>query len=240
MLSQITQNAVQSIIVIVLFCLSVLSHAQEKTSALLEQNFLSQSPACHFTGSFTQSKYLAGLAQPARSTGQFLYHCQYGVIWATTDPAKEILVLRSAKSATAYRIIDGEQQRMTSRQSKFLTQLVMSLIAGDQSTLNKHFEILPRQDQLTLTPKKRAIKRAIKQIVITPLENEERTDMKIEIMDRNEQITELVAAKNPAAQAGKTETSKDVEALLSECVASGLGDKACNLLLTDTQYRKAD
>jgi len=152
---------------------------------------------CSFTGTFEQVKTLAGLPEPLVSNGVFYYHCDRGVIWKTQQPVSESLVFQ--KLGQAYKVNDGQSVRLKSRQGKLLGQLLNNLISGDTARLETYFELSQsNEQQLHLKPKKPSIKRAIKTIVLEthvgPFENADHA-VKISLVDRNQQLTEIVSVQ---------------------------------------------
>lgn len=182
-------------------------------------NNLAESPQeCHFGGAFTQQRYLSGVLEPLTSDGSFLYDCELGVIWAAQQPEADILVLRAAITgkgrSQAYRIVGDETQRLKGRHSKFLTQLIMSLMQGDQLALETQFEvtsnITAKGSDLTLMPKKRSLKRAIKRIDVSKIEHLGATpSMRISIIDRNSQRTVITAERGTTVPAWSRQTCQE-------------------------------
>lgn len=165
---------------------------------------------CRFSGRFQQQKHIAGLTQPATSEGKFLYDCEQGVVWATQQPELDVLVLKVGsvkQKPKAYRLIDDQINALKGRQSRFLAEFIMSLMAADKTPLNSAFKI-QSQDAggLLLTPKKRQLKRAIKQIEVSENSATETNALPsraitIAITDRNHQRTVIMAQKQlPVAQ----------------------------------------
>ncbi len=188
-------------------------------------------PACHFSGDFTQQKRLAGVARPVVSNGQFLYSCERGVIWQVEMPESDVLVLRAdpgSNKSRAFRIVEQHVEPLKGRQSRFLTQLIMSLMAGDQAALQSQFEVTQEPNSVVvLTPKKRALKRVIKRIEVSSETGGDvegpKGKMQIRMIDRNGQITQINAHQKQRFDA------------LSQalCEQASMSKQACGLLYDD-------
>lgn len=218
--------------------------AKEKASTS-ELSILEPVSACRFVGQFTQQKFLSGLNEPVAANGQFLYDCERGVIWQVQQPEPDVLVLRAAWPSVAnpntgkaisgktisgktraYRLLDNTVEQLKGRQSKFLTQLIMSLMGGDQRTLAAQFKITKQADgTLDLSPKKRGLKRAIKSIQVAVFDSKKSSAsqpaMRISIVDRNAQTTIINATQGPALET----LGQD------QCVQTQFPNLACELLL---------
>ena len=149
---------------------------------------------CSFAGSFEQSKSITGIDQPLTSSGTFYYHCRHGVIWATVDPVTEVLtVTREGRG----HFDNGEGSKpLKSRQGRFLGGLLNGLMSGDEALIARQFTV-EELDQsgryFRLLPKKRSLKRAIKSVTVTIPEDDKlgTEDISIDIVDRNQQSTEI-------------------------------------------------
>jgi len=182
---------------------------------------------CVFAGKFTQTKKLQGLATPLQSSGAFYYHCQHGVIWSTTSPLNETLVLK--RDGTGVMLVDSRSTKLKSRQSRFLGNLINDLMGANISSLEKSF-VIERFSTTTqkymLTPKNRSLKRAIKSINIDLLSDEELSVGRviISIIDRNAQQTEIHSIRD------KVFSSED-EALPQCHSDTALSQQSCAQLL---------
>lgn len=187
--------------------------------------------ACAFTGSFTQTKILSGASQPLESTGQYFYHCQYGVIWVSQSPTQETLLLLNDGHSF---VLQGEGLvRVSSRAGKFISRLVVGLMGGEASVLEQQFEIVEsNQTSLLLVPKKRRLKRAIKSIQLITVAGTSEAGASasqagvadIVITDRNDQRTQIEAQQTRQYQA-----SDDV---IVSCINSQVtSDELCHSLV---------
>lgn len=186
----------------------------EKSTFSLHQEY------CQFSGSFEQVKQLDGVDQGIVSNGVFFHHCDIGVIWSTTQPLIETLVMR--RDGKGFVITDNEEQQLESRQGKFLSSLLNSLMSGDQNTIEKQFELrISDIGIIQLTPRKRSLKRAIKSITVQ--RSHEKKTVNITIIDRNSQKTLINSVR--------TETY-DNGFILDNCKKSISTDSSsCGLLL---------
>lgn len=166
------------------FSMSALSldvSAKEPTFSLAQND-------CQFSGSFEQIKQIDGIDQALKSNGVFYHHCEQGVIWSTTEPVVETLIMR--RDGKGFVITANEQEQLKSRQGKFLSSLLNSLMSGDQAAIEKQFKLkLGDNNTVTLTPTKRSLKRAIKFIEVQRSVDLKRVD--ITIVDRNAQKTHI-------------------------------------------------
>lgn len=182
---------------------------------------------CAFSGTFEQDKALRGLSEPLRSTGTFFYHCQHGVIWSTTIPLAETLVLK--RDGGGFVIRDLHTTKLQSRHGKFLGGLLNNLMGSNVAAIEKQFEVErlePNTRKYQLTPKKRALKRGVKQIAVT-MPNDDELDtgaVLINITDRNAQQTEIRSIRS------KVFTASDDASAQCQSVA-GLSKQSCKRLL---------
>lgn len=147
--------------------------------------------SCEFIGSFEQKKFIVELDSPLSSSGQFYHHCEHGVIWSTTSPVNETLVMR--KSGKGFLINDTGSKKLKSRHGKFLSKLLNGLMSNNQELLEQQFSISSvKANQFQLVPSKRRLKRGI--IKIDLLFNND--SLTISVIDRNSQKTEITAKKN--------------------------------------------
>jgi len=182
---------------------------------------------CVFAGKFTQTKTLQGLATPLQSSGAFYYHCQHGVIWSTTSPTNETLVLK--RDGTGVMLVDSRTTKLKSRQSRFLGNLINDLMGANISSLKKSFVIerlSTTAQKYALTPKNRSLKRGIKAINIDMLRNDKLSfdSVVISILDRNAQQTEIRSIRDKVF-------SPTDEALPQCQLDTGLSQQSCARLL---------
>ncbi len=182
---------------------------------------------CSFAGAFVQTKALPALPKPVLSKGVFYYHCQHGVIWSTTEPTAEALVLN--KSGHGATVTGNQIKPLKSRQGKFLSSLLNNLMAGNTQALQKKF-VIEQPDEnnraYTLTPKKRSLKRGVKQIAVSIPDdaNLDSSQIEIVILDRNAQTTEI--------RSQRTQVFDAAEPALNACQAAILTlTKACGQLI---------
>lgn len=190
--------------------------------------------ACSYAGNFTQDRYLSGITEPIRTAGQFYFHCEYGVVWATQEPIKDVLILH--RNGRGLQVSpDQAAQKLKSRQSKFLGQLLTTLMAGDQAALRELFEISATETayQYQLLPRQRKLKRGIQHLVLDlaqlqPLLDQSEMSSKekalgIEILDRNHQTTRIAATQ--------TRQFEPTDNAAAQCASmTDLGAEYCDLL----------
>lgn len=171
-----------------LLCTSLNTFSSESDLSQGLATFGLQQNDCQFAGTFEQVKQLDGLDQGLTSTGVFYHHCEQGVIWSTLTPALETLVMR--RDGKGFVITNTDQTQLKSRQGKFLSSLLNSLMSGDQDAIEQQFEITTMASgAVTLKPKKRTLKRAIKTIEVNKSLDNKNVD--INIIDRNFQKTHI-------------------------------------------------
>ena len=169
---------------------------------------------CSFTGSFTQSKDVVGLADPLLSEGVFYYHCEAGVIWKTERPISQTLVFR--KTGKAFSVQQPMVTSLKSAQGKILGRLLNSLIGGNQNELSEQFEISARDElsaeidsskansarkldtkRFSLKPRKRSLKRGLKviELDLTQPVSGQSASVDIAMLGRKNQWTRINSIK---------------------------------------------
>lgn len=181
---------------------------------------------CSFSGEFTQQRTLQGLPQPLQSNGVFFYDCELGIIWKTVLPISEALI--SQKSGRSYLTTGDKLTVLKSTQNKLLSNLIMAMVSGDEDALSSQFEIRAHsKTSLTLVPVRRRLKRAIESVQLSTVEAQEKTFIRIEMLDKNKQSTLILANQLQSYSA------TDPQATLENCVALPELEKAhCELLIT--------
>lgn len=118
--------------------------------------------ACHVSGHYTQNQSLKSIEETLRSDGRFIFSCGQGLIWHTTSPFEETIVYSNDQETKRF---DGATfASIDSRLHKFLGTLLNNLIGGNHSYLEKHFTIENSENALVLHPKKKRLKKFIKDI----------------------------------------------------------------------------
>jgi hypothetical protein len=177
-----------SFITAALLCTSLSAFSSEDELNQELESFALQQRNCQFAGTFQQVKQLDGLDEGLTSSGVFYHHCERGVIWSTLTPVLETLVMR--RDGKGFIITDTDQKQLKSRQGKFLSSLLNSLMSGDQGAIEKQFELAKLSSgAIKLTPKKRTLKRAIKAIEVS--RSSDNKNVGIAILDRNLQKTHI-------------------------------------------------
>ena len=166
---------------------------------------LRPSPTCVFSGSFAQSKTLTGLSAPLESSGVFFYDCSRGVVWKTTAPLMETLVL--TRNGQSFKVEDARVTALFTRHIKLLGELMNGLIGGNQDYITEHFDVSDnapetitpgKLNHLLLVPKNRRLKRALQRIELILPNSEILVDnevVNISMLDRNRQWTRITSTK---------------------------------------------
>jgi hypothetical protein len=93
-------------------------------------------------GRFDQTKQLAGLKNPLRSSGRFCVVADKGVLWRSLQPFANTLRL------TRDEIVQWQGERVTLRLNaqqeptlQLINSLLFAVLAGDLGQLEKHFDV---------------------------------------------------------------------------------------------------
>jgi len=93
-------------------------------------------------GRFDQTKRLAGLKNPLRSSGRFCVVADKGVLWRSLQPFANTLRL------TRDEIVQWQGERVTQRLNaqqeptlRLINSLLFAVLAGDFGQLEKHFDV---------------------------------------------------------------------------------------------------
>jgi len=93
-------------------------------------------------GRFDQSKQLAGLKNPLRSSGRFCVVADKGVLWRSLQPFANTLRL------TRDEIVQWQGERVTLRLNaqqeptlRLINSILFAVLAGDLGQLEKHFDV---------------------------------------------------------------------------------------------------
>ncbi|MEM6484269.1 MAG: hypothetical protein AAF662_04710 [Pseudomonadota bacterium] len=76
---------------------------------------------------------------PLKSSGHFFEDCKAGVIWATREPITESLIVR--RDGSSFLIQEHNESKLRSAPAKRMARLLLSLVGGDPSELEKRFSI---------------------------------------------------------------------------------------------------
>ena len=186
---------------------------------------------CSFSGDFTQSKTIAGLDQALESSGSFYYHCEDGVIWSTHSPIDETLIFSRSNGNT--KIKDQNVSKLKGRQSKLLGSLLNSMISVNQTEIEEQFElhsIKNVNNEFELLPKKKSLKRAIKQILLVFSQADEQDTnlqkINIQIKDRKDQLTSIASSQTNIFNSN----SSTDQLRHAQCLTSNVTNLACDQL----------
>ena len=207
--------------------------ANENTTTFENNTKLPDSP-CSFSGSFNQTKTVAGLNKNLESSGSFFYHCQDGVIWSTTSPINETLIFSRAGNNT--QIKEQKISKLKGRQGKLLGKLLNTMMSGNQSEIMQQFSlntIDAKTNQFELLPKKKSLKRAIKEIKLTFTKTNnselisELDQINIQIRDRKDQLTSIESTQTNIFDTNDIDSTKTRH---NHCLTSGITTLACDQL----------
>lgn len=157
------------LITLTLLLASMGVRADELTTRIQQQ--LSDAPVLR--GEFVQTRELAGLKKPLKSSGRMLVDKTRGVLWKTEKPIAG--TLRISRQEIVQK--DGQQilMRLSAEKEpvvKTVGSVLFSLFSGDLATLEHYFShtgSLQRRDgqrgwELQLTPREPALARLIQRI----------------------------------------------------------------------------
>ena len=120
---------------------------------------------CIHSGVYYQEKTLEGMAKPLQTRGDYIFHCEQGLIWHTASPVTETAIYRVAGDHWLLDA-DGSTARLDSRLHKSLGNLLNRLVGGDAEWLQRNFDAETDSTGLGLRPKQRGMRRAIERIHI--------------------------------------------------------------------------
>ena len=142
-----------------LSCLSLTVDAVEVAKSV-EKTFLSP-----FKGTFSQSKNIKPLKRPFRSTGNFVYWPNKGLLWHTQKPVNS---LKLFANGGVYKI---DSQGQLQKEAQLDNDFFLALFAGDKQKLAKFFTSKALQGEtdeqascLALTPLSDTMQSLFKQI----------------------------------------------------------------------------
>lgn len=147
--------------------LSLISYSSYAANAL-DQLANSAKNTNSISGKFTQSRHIAVLSIPIRSSGEFHYQRQNGLIWKVNQPVESTL---EVSYNNGLRMIDDKGNTNPISGTELLTQLFLGIFSGNLTTLLDTFNIEEREIekswQLHLTPKSDVLRQHINYIDIT-------------------------------------------------------------------------
>jgi len=225
---------IKQVSVLLVTCAFFSSITQSSTQAIDNSNIKLPDSPCAFSGDFIQTKTIAGLDKNLISNGSFYYHCQDGVIWSTLSPINETLIF--SRTGNNIQIKEQEVSNLKGRQSKLLGKLLNTMMSGNQSEIMQQFSINAvdtTNSQFELLPKKKSLKRAIKQIqlIFTKTNNNELepelNKINIQIRDRKNQLTSIESTQTNTFDSTNINSAKIRH---GHCLTSGITNLACNQL----------
>ena len=117
--------------------------------------------AAVLTGQFTQAKHLAGLPQPLRSSGRFLYAKGIGIEWQVQQPfaSRFVLTREALVEDSGGRVRRSEAAKQPGFSA--VSRLLLALFSLDVAALDEEFRFSGARDakgwQLELTPRHAAL-----------------------------------------------------------------------------------
>lgn len=146
---------------------------------------------CVFSGEFDQTKELPGLENPLSSSGKFFHHCTKGIIWRTTTPVENSLIVDANQNA--FQFSQGKMEKISGRAGKMIAQIIGALMSGNEEFILENFSIttveaLGEPTVMELTPLSKRLKRAINSIQLFP-PTEDAPAMRIVMRDANALVT---------------------------------------------------
>ncbi len=121
-------------------------------------------------GEFTQAKTLQGFPKPVKSSGVFVFWNGRGLLWETKKPFPNKMIVSQSGLSRESRF---EKQTLTVNDNphiESINRLLMSLMAGDMTTLSHVFEVKLtgslKSWQLSLIPKDAGLKKLFSMIVL--------------------------------------------------------------------------
>lgn len=118
-------------------------------------------------GAFVQERYLAGLAKPLRTEGQFVLQPGQALLWQMNKPFTQQLRVR-ADGIWQWRA--GQWQKNTATEQQRQMQLFLDLLGGHAQGLQQHFDVqlhgTAQSWRLVLVPKTVLMKQIFSRIEI--------------------------------------------------------------------------
>ena len=183
--------------VLCLFVLSsVFANANSDDDLLTLKSMMPK--VCHLAGEFSQSKQIKSIPVPLVSKGEFVYSCDFGLIWKTLTPVTESLVFSNKKH---HFLVQDKftVENLDGVQHYFLADLLLGLMSGNTEFIAKEFELSTLSDVqkgLTLQPKNKMVKQAIQSVVLKKLDDtNNKNALEITITDKNQQTTKIISSE---------------------------------------------
>lgn len=190
--------------IIVIACLETTSQVSAENELTLGQHehhqFLRLLPAsCQHWGEFQQSLTLAGISDPVKSSGYFIFDCMKGLAWFTQEPLASTLIYLSDSKAIK---IDyqGQEHSIDGRIQREIGRLLNSLIGGDLKYMTRTFNITGVSDIYSLKPIKNSLRKYISYIDVNLATTVKTIVMvqpsqSIEIVITNSDVIETLSSK---------------------------------------------
>lgn len=123
--------------------------------------------SCHFSGNFIQQKNIKSLPIPIKSSGDFFFSCDFGLVWNTSAPIQEALLYVNARKN--YRVDErGEIEPLSGAARYAMSKVFLRLLKGDTEYFADEFAVSAAPDNagLILVPESEFMKKGINQIQI--------------------------------------------------------------------------
>lgn len=188
---------------------------------------------CEVTGHFVQHRSVSGLPVPLESSGIFYQDCNAGLIWKTTAPVQESMVVTLNHEVLLG--TGGDLIPATSRSAELIAELIQGLLAGHNEKLSRNFsiEVVSSTEQakqlFLLTPISGAFKRALQEIEVHfSGQNNDLREVTVVVTDRSANLTRIEVHEAPervlpAANGGCLKldrfTTQECQALTTENAA---------------------
>ncbi len=216
-----------------LFALTTYSSASISATTRSSEEILQSSlpNSCNFSGTFTQEKQLQGLPKPLQSSGDFFFSCDYGLVWQTARPIKEIRIYTTEN--IHFSIAENQEPQTLSGIANFyLAKLLLDIMSGNTKQLYTDYNVNINNAEkldITLTPKNKYLKKGLKSIqFLKGLADKENTSIKVNITDANQQVTAMSITEN-------TQYTDKKAIALCETI---YGSNTCAILKDPSQYEQ--
>lgn len=109
-------------------------------------------------GRFAQQQYYAGMPFPLSSTGRFEVAATGELLWQTEQPIQSTLRANHLGELS----IDG--RAIAEQQGALVSRLLLAVLANDEQTLARYFEIARDKGEIQLTPNSEAMASVLQSI----------------------------------------------------------------------------
>lgn len=131
------------------------------------ETFLPQS--CFLSGKFQQEKIIVDLGEPLVSSGRFIFSCENGLIWSSSEPFSETAIYK-AKGKHLKILPDGSSEVLSGRMHRELGNILNNLIGAKVDRLRKTFKISSSEEYVILEPKSKRLRKFMASIRMSLLD----------------------------------------------------------------------